>query len=215
MAIYTDRLLMDVYRMIKKGSVQFEPGDRIPITFANQGKEFTKYLGSVYYDDTSHNVCYDLFNHADSADPIGTLQPRDVKMLSAGDLLSVANRLEEYERYSVLRYDNYKGIEETLQKTEGNRMEFEGVSRPRVLVNSALRSADIYAGFLECRVDSVFLAKGDCYASVSNGNGEQMNVKLAMFNDRSIMNVSACMKSSLHEQMTLAQPMPAKLGLPF
>ena len=206
---------MDVYRMIKKGSVQFEPGDRIPITFTNQGKEFTKYLGSVYYDDTSHKVCYDLFNHADSANPIGTLQPRDIKSLSAGDLLSVANRLEEYERDSILRYNNYKGVETALQNTEGNRIEFVGMSRPRVLVNADPRITDTYAGFMECRVDSVFLAKDDCYASVSNVKGEQMNVKLAMLNDRSIQNVSACIKSNLHQQMTLAQPAAVKMGLPF
>ena len=186
---------MDIHRMIRKGSVQFEPGDRIPITFINKGKELTLFLGSVYFDNSQYKVCYDLFSQDNSVNPVTSLQPRDIEKLSAGDLLEVANRLDEYERVSILRYSNYKAIENAIECSETKTIYFEGVSQPRVLVNPDSRILDTSASFEECRVKSVFLGDNDCYVSVLSENGKEKNVKLAMFNDRSIMNITSCLKS--------------------
>lgn len=196
MAIYTDRILMDIHRMIRKGSVQFEPGDRIPIKFNSKGKETTLYLGSVYFDTNNYKVCYDLFDHDNGALPVATIMPRDIEKLSAGDLLAVANKLDEYERDSFLRHSNYKSIEDELGKTDTQSIDFDETNRPIVLVDLNTRMAkDSYASLEECKVKSLFMGKNECFVTVKNEHGEEKNVKLAMFNDRSIMNITSCLKN--------------------
>ena len=186
---------MDIHRMIRKGSVQFEPGDRIPLTFRNKGKEMTLYLGSVYFDNNLFRVCYDLYNHQNSSIPVGALNPREIDKLTAGDLVSVANRLSEYEKESVVRYSNYESIEKELKDSEKNVIEFDNMTRPRVLINPDLKMEDENAGYQECRVTRLFVAEKECFVSVQNQEGEIKNYKLAMLNDRSIMNISSCLKN--------------------
>lgn len=209
MAIYTDRILMDIHRMIKKGSVQFEPEDRIPIVFANKdkGREMTLYLGSVYYDSSTFKVCYDLYNHADSASPVGALNPREIEKLSAGDLVAVADRLEEYERDSVLRYSNYKMIEQALSESASGSIDFQEGTRPRVLAAPEPGIATTNVAFAECRAVAVFMDRpgNDCYVSVIDNAGKSSNVKLAMLNDRSIMNIASCMKNIRKQVQEAAQ----------
>lgn len=195
MAIYTDRILRDIYRMVRKGSIQFEPNDRIPLTFRNQGKEMTLYLGSVYYDNNIHRVCYDLYNHKESPIPVGALAPRDIEKLSAGDLVAVANMLGEYENDSILRYSNYQGIEKSLQDSDAQKINFDETTKPRVLVNPELKPGGDQVGNGECRVRSLFIAKDECFVTVQNEKGEIRNVKLAMLDDRSIKNISSCLKN--------------------
>lgn len=186
---------MDIHRMIRKGSVQFEPGDRIPLTFRNKGKEMTLYLGSVYYDNSLFRVCYDLYNHQNSPIPVGSLGPREIDKLTAGDLVSVANRLSEYEKESVVRYSNYVSIETELRESNKNVIEFENMTRPRVLINPDSMKTSEDAGYEECRVTRLFVAENECFVSAQNKEGEIKNYKLAMLNDRSIMNISSCLKN--------------------
>lgn len=195
MAIYTDRILRDIYRMTRKGSVQFEPEDRIPLTFRNQGREMTLYLGSVYYDNNLNKVCYDLYNHRESPIAVGALAPREIEKLSAGDLVAVANKLEEYGKDSILRYSNYQGIESSLKATEAQKIDFDETTKPRVLVNPEMNEGGDHVGRGECRVKSLFIAKDECFVTVQKENGEINNVKLAMLDDRSIMNISSCLKN--------------------
>lgn len=183
MAIYKENMLKDIYGIVRKGSVQFEPGDYVPIKVNNKGKDVTLLIGGVHYDDSVHDACYDLYT--ENHEPVYSSQPWKISNLTPNDLCELGSRLEQYSEYALRRHMNYTAIEEMVGESENRCIRFERESEmPRVMLDDKR----------ELRIASVFSGGHEEYlAGVLMGDRIE-NMKLAALNDKTIMNIAACMK---------------------
>ena len=210
MAIFKENIVKDIYGMIRKGSVQFEPGDRIPMTIRQREGDITLLIGGVHYDDTVFDACYDLYTSDHK--PVNTSQPMRVSNLTPDTLCDLGAVLERYNELAIQRYGNYQSIESALAEAPGSSITFSEEGRPYVL-------ARLDGGFHECRAESVFIDRnGECLVGIRvplprkidemtgdlhDGMKTQYgisNQKLSMLNDKSIMNLASCVKMLKHSK---------------
>lgn len=184
MAIYKENMLKDIYGIVRKGSVQFEPGDYVPININNKGKDITLLIGGVHYDDSLYDVCYDLYTQ--DFDPVRFQQPLKISNLTPNDLCSLGSNLYKYEDYALNRYVNFENIDSLLNDVPEKCIRFERESEmPLARINSSE----------ELRIVSVFKDdKGECFAGLLSSRNQIENIRLVALTDKVIKNIDSCLK---------------------
>lgn len=219
----TTDYLQKIYNRVCKGSLQFEPQDRIPVYIgcnAEDGK--TRYcVGGVSIDQYTGQLTYSLFTAGGAFVPCAT-GVREMETLSPKEIIDVANKADEYFVRALRRLKNLRSIMDIL-KENGNEIHF-GDNRPEVLVDP-----DMSGNLRSVKADVVFFVESDrvimsescdVFITAKDDSGKEFNTPLLFLTDAGVSNVFSCMpqpklsrKEEVRERHPLAKTTKAGVKL--
>lgn len=209
----TTNYLQKIYNRVCKGSLQFEPQDRIPVYIGcNTEDDKAHYcVGGVSLDQYTGQLTYSLFTTGGVFVPCST-GVRDMKTLSPKEIINVANKADEYFARTLFRFNNLRSIINIL-KENGNEIHF-GDNRPEVLVDPNM-SGDLQS----VKADVIFFVESDrrlmsefsdVFITTKDNFGKEFNIPLLFLTDSGISKVISCISKlelSRKEEVRERQPL--------
>lgn len=225
----TKEYLQKIYYKVRKGSLQFEPQDRIPVYINTPETAQPKYfIGSVSLDEYSGKLCYSLFTADGKFVPcVASSGIREMETLSPKEIGAVEKMTETYFNRSLMRIQNLRAIAsclnhqiEEFQKGVSIQDSLEFVdNKPEIIIPDGQK-------FENVKVDSLFSVPpgqanyNEIYVSGKDRGGHTFNICLDYLTDTGLSNVRACLpqpkltqKVSVDRTEKVSQPKAKKNGV--
>lgn len=198
MSILKSTCFRDLYIMIRKGTVQFEPKDMVPLSIVSKkkdGSEMHYSVGSVSYDSYTGNLEYSLYDANGHFVP-STNGLRDLSSLRPEEVKHLSDTVFSYKERALHRQKNLQFIYDIMSASgPGDNFEFSEGNKPEVLMS------DGKSDKLETlTVNSLFVPEFDGYGEsgpnfyvagfLGNDKGNIMNVPLISLTDTDVSNVA-------------------------
>lgn len=180
-------VLRDIYSMVRKGAVQFELGDRVPVQLRSRrtgGEPVTYYVGGVSWDHYSGRLSYSLYDGEGNYVPSAT-GFRDFSSLETPEAVRVREAVSSYLDRSLCRIANMNRLH-GLVSGSGGRIVFSGDERPDVYLDMRLDGVRE-----KCSVDMAWVRSNDSelLARVTDFSGRAADIKVSALTDMGLSNV--------------------------
>lgn len=180
-------LLRDIYSMIGREIVQFDPSDRVQLDINARLKDGTVmqyFIGGVYYDSDRGEMAFDMYNSkgdyispARNAHLLSSLSPDVVKAL--------APVVRKYHEYALFRSQSIRSIEGILNGLPEGVMSFEDTRNPLVSI-----PLDGYGRVSNISVDQIFKDNGALLIQGRSQDGSLVTRNLSEITDLGISNIA-------------------------
>lgn len=187
-------VLRDIYSMVRKGAVQFEPGDRIPVeiqTKRSSDTPVTYYIGGVSWDYYSGKLSYTLFDAKSNYIPAAG-GFRDFALLKTSEIVRVREAVSSYFGRSLCRMNNLSKLFTLVE--QGKEYFFSENDKPDVYLDIRMD------GFCEkCSVDKLYRHGDILKVCVSDFSGKQLDINASQLTDMGLSNVLSCAKGYISQ----------------
>ncbi len=195
--------IRDIFMMVRKESVSFEPQDRVKLGLrvrTKEGESVSYYVGDVFYDFDSGRMCFNLFNGDGHLVVPGDRARVLEEQLTGSELKAVSEKVSLYTQKAIYRAKNMALISEALDGCPERSVTFSESNSPRVCIDRH-RSGSFVPAFVRgvYKTDlfnSVYLAVG------SPEDGEAFSYPSADLSDMGVSTLLSSMERELGRKLS-------------
>lgn len=202
--------IRDIFMMVRKESVSFEPQDRVRLDLkarTKDGKSVSYYVGGVFYDFDSGKMCFDLLNedgiHIALNDRAGVLD-----RLTGSELRAVSEKVSLYTQKAIYRAKNMALISDALDGCPERSITFSEANFPRVCIDRHREGSfapSVVQGVYKTELfNSVYLAVG------SPDAGEAFSYPSTDLSDMGVSTLLSSMERELGRKLSSERKADAK-----
>lgn len=195
-----NKVMADLYMLVRKEAIQFEPQDRIGIDLTTKrpdGSTVGYSVGGIMFHQDSNSLVFHLYDSDGFFIP-PKQGPRFLDDLTVRQLVDVRSKVENYVEKAMYRAKHIEGISSCLDQLPENSLYFPGKAMPSVMVDLEMDGNISMEGFC-----SIFKApqSGEIFLSGANEEKGPYNYPLNHLTDNGVSTVFSCMGLTLNQAL--------------
>ena len=195
-----NKVMADLYMLVRKEAIQFEPQDRIGIDLTTKrpdGSTVGYAVGGIMFHQDSNSLVFHLYDSDGFFIP-AKQGPRSLDDLTVRQLVDVRTKVETYVEKAMYRAKHIEAISNCLDQLPERSLYFPGKTMPSVMVDLERDGNISMEGFC-----SVFKAPetGEILLSGANEAKGPYNYPLNHLTDNGVSTVFSCMGLTLNQAL--------------